>query len=493
MSTTESPAEGSEDRTAVAGNGLLAVLCLAQFMLILDVAVVAVALPPIKESLGISPGDVQWVGTAYAIAFGGLLIAGGRLADRFGARSMMVAGLIVFTAASLLCGVAEVGWVLFAGRGLQGLGAAMVSPAALSLVMTSFGEGEGKAKALGIWGGVSAGGAVVGQLLGGLLTGLLSWRWIFLINIPIALLILVAVLRAVSARSTAAVSGRADIPGAALLTAGVMLLVLGSSQAAEGGLSGFVVGCVVASIVLLVAFVAVERRVTDPIVPMELFRNRHVSLGNVICFASSGAVMSTVFFAALVMQQVLGASALQAGLSFAPVSAVIAVVAMKSGPLVMKFGVRVILVVSAALTAAGSLLLATVPADGNFVLHVVPGLLISGIGGGLGFAPGMMVATTGVDPSKQGTASGLLSTSQQIGGAIGLTTLNLVAVRIAAGSGAATAAESAVAGYRAGFLGSLVLPAVVAACALALPRTGDQPAVTMPMMGGDAPEAPADD
>ncbi|GAA2416781.1 MFS transporter [Nonomuraea africana] len=446
---------------------LLAVLCLAQFMLILDVAVVAVALPTIQPDLGISPADIQWVGTAYALAFGGFLVTAGRMADLFGARKLMVLGLIVFAVASLGCGLAETGWMLFASRGLQGLGAALVSPAALSIVTTSFGEGEGRAKAMGVWGAVSAGGAVAGQLLGGVLIGLAGWEWIFFVNLPIAALVLLAVLFGVSATPGRA-SGRTDVVGAALLTGAFVLLVTGASQAAKQGLSAPVALLGLAAVVLLGAFWVTERRVQDPIVPLGLFRNRHVTLGNVICFASSATVMATVFLAAMVMQQVLGASALQAGLSFAPVSAVITVVALKSGAAVARFGVRNVLLASALLIAAGSLLLATVPAEGSFLLHVVPGLLVSGIGGGLGFAPGMLVATTGVADHQQGLASGLLSTSQQLGGVFGLAALNLVAVQAA--SAAVGSADAAVAGYRAGFLAALVFPAVVAVCSLALPR-----------------------
>ncbi|MBO4205930.1 MFS transporter [Micromonospora echinofusca] len=478
------PSPGADGTAAAAppgaGRALLAVLCLAQFMLILDVAVVAVAMPTIQLDLGIGAADIMWVGTAYALTFGGFLVTAGRFADLFGARRMLLVGLVVFALGSLGCGVADSGLVLFLSRGVQGLGAAMVSPAALAMVMVSFGEGAGKAKALAAWGAVSSGSAVVGQLLGGILTELASWRLIFLINLPFALLVIVAVLRQVSDQRERQ-SGKTDLVGASLLTAGMVLLVTAASQAGNGGFRPVVLLTGLAGLVLLAVFWFVERRVSQPMVPLGLFRNRHVSLGNVICFASAGATMAVVFFAALVMQQVLGASSLQAGLTFAPVSALITVAALKSGAAVAKFGVKNVLLIAAACSAVGIVLLSMTPADGNYLLHIVPGLVIFGIGGGLGFAPAMFVATTGVPPTEQGLASGLLSTSQQIGGVLSLALLNVVVVRVAAG-GVDGSAEALMSGYRAGFLTALILPVLVAVCVLALPKGAIAPPPMM-MMG----------
>ncbi|MEV0727372.1 MFS transporter [Polymorphospora sp. NPDC050346] len=480
---------GATDTDSGGGGGLLLwVLCLAQFMLILDVAVVAVAMPTVQGDLGIAPGDLMWIGTAYSLTFGGFLVVAGRLADLLGARRMVLIGLAVFALGSLGCGIAVNGWTLFVSRALQGIGAAMISPAALSLVMTSFGEGAGRAKALGMWGAVSAGGGVVGQLLGGVLTDLASWRLIFLINLPFAALVVFAVLRQVAADRPGQSQGRTDLTGAGLLTGGMVLLVAAAGQAANG-FGPFVAVSALAGLAVLVAFLLVERRVANPIVPLGLFSNRHVSLGNVICFASAGATMGTVFFAALVMQQVLGASALVAGLSFAPVSAVITIVALKSGAAVAKFGVKAVLLVSAALNALGMILLASAPADGSFLLNVVPGLVVFGIGGGLGFAPAMFVATTGVANEQQGLASGLLSTAQQMGGVVVLAVLNLIVVRVIVANGGPESAEAAMAGYRTGFLSALVLPALVAICVLALPR---QPAAPAPVSPAPAPAGPAD-
>jgi EmrB/QacA subfamily drug resistance transporter len=466
------PAVSAPGAPAGAGGGkmLLAVLCLAQFMLILDVAVVAVALPTVQRELEISAAYLLWIGTAYSIGFGGFLVVAGRLADLLGARRMLLAGVVVFALGSLACGLADTGWVLFVARGVQGLGAAMVSPAALAILMVTFSEGAAKARALGVWGAVSAGGGVVGQLLGGLFTGLGTWRLIFLINVPFAILIIVAVLRKVSDRPRQA-EGRADLTGAGLLTGGMILLVLTASQAAAVGFTSQVWLLGLGGLVLLAGFWLAERRVQDPIVPLGLFRNRNVSLGNLICFAASGVTLATIFFAALLMQQVMGASSLAAGLTFAPVSALITVAALKSGALVTKFGVRTVLLISAGLNALGLVLLALAPADGNYLLHIAPALVVFGIGGGLGFAPAMFVATTGVEPSQQGLASGLLSTSQQIGGVIALAVINVIAVRVTAGAGGPGSPEALTEGFRAGFLVALILPAMVAAAVLALPRT----------------------
>ncbi|MEU2613192.1 MFS transporter [Micromonospora sp. NPDC007271] len=453
---------------------LLAVLCLAQFMLILDVAVVAVALPTMQRDLDISAAYLLWIGTAYSIGFGGFLVVAGRLADLLGSKVMLLTGVLVFAVGSLACGLTDTGWVLFVARGVQGLGAAMVSPAALSILMVTFSEGAAKARALGVWGAVSAGGGAVGQLLGGLFTGLGSWRLIFLVNVPFAVVVVWAVLRHVTERPRRA-AGRADLAGAALLTGGMILLVLTASQAAAGGYTAGVLLIGVAALLMLAVFWLVERKVSEPIVPLELFRNRNVSLGNVICFAASGVTLATIFFAALLMQRVMGAGSLAAGLTFAPVSALITVAALRSGALVSKFGVHTVLLISGGLNAIGLVMLALAPADGNYLLHVAPALVVFGIGGGLGFAPAMFVASTGVEPARQGLASGLLSTSQQIGGVIALAVINLIAVRVTTASGGPDSAEALTDGFRAGFLAALVLPAIVAVAVLALRRTPAAP------------------
>jgi Na+/melibiose symporter-like transporter len=293
---------------------------------------------------------------------------------------------------------------------------------------------------------------------------------IFLINVPFAVLIIAAVLRKVSERPRGA-DGRTDLTGAALLTGGMVLLVLAASQAAAVGFTSQVLLLGLGGLLLLLGFGLAERRVKNPIVPLGLFRNRNVSLGNVICFAASGVTLATIFFAALLMQRVLGAGSLAAGLTFAPVSALITVAALKSGAPVTRLGVRTVLLISAALNALGLVLLALTPADGNYLLHVAPALVVFGVGGGLGFAPAMFVATTGVEPSRQGLASGLLSTSQQMGGVIALAVINLIAVRVTASAGGPDDPEALLEGLRTGFLVALVLPAAVAAAVLALPRT----------------------
>ncbi|MDG4861956.1 MFS transporter [Streptomyces sp. T-3] len=450
------------------GTTLLTLLCLAQFMLILDVAVVAVAVPSMQSELDIAAADIQWVSTAYGLAFGGFLIAAGRAADLFGPKRILLAGLVIFTLASVGCGVADSGLMVFASRAVQGLGAALVSPAALSLVTTSFGEGEARNKALGLWGAVSSGGAIAGQLLGGVLTDLAGWRSIFLINVPIGIAVIVAVVLYV-AKDPAHAPERIDVPGAALLTAGVVLLVTAVTQAAEHALDLFVVGIGVVGLVVLAVFVVHEKRVANPVVRLSLFKNPHVRYGNIVCMVASGGATVSVFVCTLYMQQVLGMSPMMAGLGFIPVTVLILVVSTRMQPLVNKFGVPLLLHASALCFAVGAIMLAFITVDGSYWVHVLPGLLISGLGAALSFAPSMILCTTGVADEEQGLASGVLSTSQQLGAAVFLAALNTVAAAVSDGE---RSREALTDGFRAGFLGSLVLPLLMVVSVLALPRKG---------------------
>jgi EmrB/QacA subfamily drug resistance transporter len=449
-----------------AGKVLLALLCMAQFMLILDVAVVAVAVPSIQSQLGISTANIQWVSTAYALAFGGFLVAAGRAADHFGPQRILLAGLAVFVLASAGCGLAPGGGLLFVARAVQGFGAALVSPAALALVTTGFGEGEARNKALGIWGAVSSGGAIAGQLLGGVLTDLAGWRSVFLVNVPVGIAVIAAVAAYVRTNEPHA-KGRIDLPGAALLTAGVVLLVTAVTRAAEHALDTGVVVTGAGGLLVLVAFAIHELRAADPVVRLSMFRNRYVRYGNLVCMLASGGATVSVFLTTLYLQQVLGLSPMTAGLGFAPVTALILVVSMRIQPLVEKFGVRTLLHLSALCFAAGALLLGMVTVDGTYWVQVLPGLLISGLGAALSFAPAMILCTTGVADEDQGLASGLLSTSQQIGAAVFLAALNTVVAAVAAQDSGPQALTDA---FRAGYLWSLVLPVLMVISVLALPR-----------------------
>lgn len=452
----------------VTGQGakvLLTVLCLAQFMLILDVAVVAVAVPSIQSDLDVSSADIQWVSTAYGLTFGGFLVAAGRISDLFGPRRLLLGGLVVFVVASAACGFAPDDVTLFVARAVQGLGAALVSPAALSLVTTTFAEGEGRNKALGIWGAVASGGAIAGQLLGGVLTDLAGWRSIFLLNLPVAVLVMLAVVKLVP-RDSERTRGTIDISGATMLTAGFVLLVTAVTYAAEHGFGMLVLPIAAASVVVLAVFVVHESRVAQPIVRLSMFRNPNVRYGNIISVLSAGGATVSVFLCTLYLQQVLGLSPMEAGLGFAPITALILVISLRISQLIKRFGVRNLLLASSALFALGSVLLYFVAVDGSYWTHVLPGLAISGAGAALSLAPAMILCTTGVPDEEQGLASGLLSTSQQLGAALSLALLNAVVAAAGDGSGD----QALIDGFRTGFLASLILPVGMVLCVLALPR-----------------------
>ena len=450
----------------------LLVLCLAQFMLILDVAVVNVALPSVQRDLGLTPAELPWVGTAYLLAFGGALILAGRAGDLYGRRRLFLVGLATFTLASVLCGLAQTGWQLLMARGLQGLGAAIVSPAALALLTAGFAEGEERNRALGIWGVVASGGAVAGQLLGGALTDLLDWRWIFLVNLPLGLLTL-GVARRVLTESRPAVRPRLDLAGAAGLTAGLVLLTYGITRVQAAGLDRPGLAVVATAVVCLLAFVGVERLHPAPLVRLGIVRNRRLVAGNLIAALNAGAAGAAVFFATLYLQQVLGAPPLAAGAAFAPITLVIMLVSGRAARLVERFGVRALLLAGAALSAAGMLALSRVPVDGSYLADVLPGLLLVALGMGLAFVPSTIAATAGVGADDHGLASGLLNTSLQLGGAIGLAVLATLAAAAGAAAGHDPAVPAAlVAGYRAGYLGAAALCALTLATALLIPRPG---------------------
>ncbi|KAB2349065.1 MFS transporter [Actinomadura rudentiformis] len=438
---------------------LLAVLCAAQVMLVLDLVVVTVALPAMRADLGIAEGDLQWVVTAYGLAYGGFMIVAGRAGDLYGHRRVLVTGLVVFIAASALAGLAAGAPLMFGARALQGLGAALVSPAALALVVTGFAEGEARNRALGIWGAVGSGGAAAAGLVGGVLTDLVDWRAVFLVNLPIGVLVILVVLWAVPGGRPAG-RARLDLPGSVLLTAGAVLFVAAVSRAA-GGVTFRVLGMAAGAVGLLGAFVVVERAVRAPVVRLSMFRDPHVRYGNLVCALIASAALVTQFFATLHLQNVAGLGALATGLVFAPVTLIIVVVSGKAGALVSRFGARATLVAAAGCTALGLLAMAAGPAAIDGWAALLPGLLISGLGAGLAYAPSMMVATTGVADAEQGLASGLLNTSFQLGAPLGLALMSTVA--------------AVAGGYQAAFLAALVFPALVLVAVQALPRESPAP------------------
>jgi EmrB/QacA subfamily drug resistance transporter len=406
----------------------LAVLVAAQFMVVLDVAIVNVALPSIKTDLHFTEQSLQWVITAYAIMFGGVLLLGGRMADLLGRRRLFLAGVGLFTLSSLLAGFAWSESSLIAFRAAQGLGGALLAPAALSILTTMFAEGRERNIALGVWGAVSGSGAAAGVLLGGLLTSSLSWSWIFFINVPVGIA-LVAVAPLLLRESRAELGHRTfDFAGAATVTGGLMLLVYAMTRATEIGWStGETIGLLVASAALIASFIAIELRSRAPLLPMRIFRLRTLAGANVTAFLLGMSVFSQFFLGTLYMQQVLHYSALKTGVAYLPLTLTIVVLAAVAQNLVTRIGVRRVLPVGLALATGALVLLAQIPANGHYFFDLFPAFLIGAVGLAFTFVPMTIAALMGVEAADAGVASGLLNTSQQIGGAIGLATASTIA------------------------------------------------------------------
>jgi EmrB/QacA subfamily drug resistance transporter len=406
----------------------LSVLVAAQFMVVLDVAIVNVALPSIKIDLHFTEQSLQWVITAYAIMFGGVLLLGGRMADLLGRRRLFLAGIGLFTASSLLAGFAWSEGSLIAFRAAQGLGGALLAPAALSILTTMFAEGRERNIALGVWGAVSGSGAAAGVLLGGLLTSSLSWSWIFFINVPVGI-VLVAVTPLLLRESRADLGHRYfDFAGAATVTAGLMLLVYAMTRATEIGWStGETIGLLSASAALIGSFIVIELRSRAPLLPMRIFRLRTLRGANVTAFLLGASVFSQFFLGTLYMQQVLHYSALKTGVAYLPLTLTIIVLATVAQNLVTRIGVRRVLPVGMVLAAGALVLLAQVPANGHYFFDLFPAFLIGAVGLAFAFVPMTIAALMGVEEADAGVASGLLNTSQQIGGAIGLATASTIA------------------------------------------------------------------
>ena len=419
------------ERATASGVGrwlVLAVTAAAQFMVILDVSVVNVALPAIKDDLHFSQEGLQWVITAYSILFGGTLLLGGRLADLLGRRRVFMAGVALFTVASLLSGLASSEGELIVTRALQGLGGALLAPAALSIVVTTFREGRDRNVALAVWGAISGVGGAVGVLLGGVLTSYLSWSWIFYVNLPVGAAVL-AVSPWLLAESRAVVGRRHfDVLGATSVTAGLMTLVYAITRASQHGWGNSVtVGLFATAAALLGAFVAIEARSPAPLLPLRIFRLRTLSAANATMLTVGAAAFGQFFLLTLYLQEVLHYSALQTGLAFVTLTVVLIAVTNLAQKLTTRLGVRPVLTTGLLLTAAGGALYARMPADGQYFWDVVPGLLVSGVGLALTFVPVMIAGLTGVEHGDAGVASGLINTSRQIGGAIGLAALTTIA------------------------------------------------------------------
>src|SRR3981189_424874 len=449
------------------------VLCAGELMIVLDTTIVNVALPSIRESLRFTETSLVWVVNAYMLTYGGFLLLGGRVGDLFGQRKLFLLGIALFTVASLAWGVSGSQGLLIAARAVQGLGGAVVSSIALSLMMNIFTEPGERAKAMGIFGFGCAGGGSIGVLAGGLLTDALSWHWIFLVNLPIG-----AAVYALSAilleESRAAAAARLDVGGAVTVTASLMLAVYAIVNGNEAGwTSAQTLGLLGAAAALLALFIAIEARVRDPLMPLRLFRLRNLATANVVGILWSAAMFAWFFVSALYMQLVLGYSAMQVGLAFLPSNLIMAAFSLGiSAKMVMRFGTRLPLAAGLLLTAAGLALFALSPGEGGFVLHVLPGMTLLGIGCGMAMNPVLLVAMSEVEQSESGLASGVVNTAFMMGGAVGLAVLaSLAAARtenlLAAGAAAAAALNG---GYHAAFaVGAVFAAAAALLCAVLLP------------------------
>jgi EmrB/QacA subfamily drug resistance transporter len=405
----------------------LALLASVQFMVVLDIAIVNVALPSIQTDLGFSQENLQWVISAYALLFGGFLLLGGRAADLFGRRRLFLAGIVLFTVASLLAGFAWSEASLIIARGLQGLGAAVITPAALSILTTMFSEGKERNTALGVWGAVGAFGAVAGVLLGGILTDALSWEWIFFLNIPVGIAAFV-VTPFLLAESRDDQARSFDVPGAVLVTSGLVVLVYAITQANEYGWTSVeTIGLFAGSAALLAAFIGWEARASQPLMPFSIFRLRTLVGANV-----AGLILGTALFAmflmlTLYMQQVLGYSAMKTGVGYLAVAGTAIIWSAVAAQLVTRVGVKPVLVAGMSLLTIGLLYFTQVDVGGSYLSDLLPGFLLISIGMGFSFVPISIAALAGVKNEEAGLASGLINTSQQIGGALGIAALSAIA------------------------------------------------------------------
>ncbi|WP_054447662.1 MFS transporter, partial [Achromobacter xylosoxidans] len=398
----------------------LMVLCLGVLMIVLDTTIVNVALPSIREDLNFTETSLVWVVNAYMLTFGGFLLLGGRLGDLLGHRRMFLAGLVLFTVASLACGLARGQGLLIAARAAQGLGGAVVSAVSLSLIMNLFTEAGERARAMGVYGFVCAGGGSLGVLLGGLLTSKLSWHWIFLVNIPIGVAVYALCLRLLPAARGAAGGGRLDVAGALTVTASLMLAVYAVVNGNEAGwTSAQSLGLLGAAALLMALFLAIEARVAEPLMPLALFRLRNVATANVVGVLWAAGMFAWFFVSALYMQLVLGYDAMQVGLAFLPANLIMAAFSLGlSAKLVMRFGIRGPLATGLLMAALGLALFARAPVDGHFAADVLPGMLLLGLGAGIAFNPMLLAAMSDVEPSQSGLASGVVNTAFMMGGAL---------------------------------------------------------------------------
>lgn len=415
----------------------LSLLCMAQFIVIMDTSIIGVALPAIKTDLGYSQTGLQWIFNAYVIVFGGFLLLGGRLSDLFGARKVFMWGFAILTAASLLAGVAWSEGILNTGRALQGLGAAFIAPAALTLVLTKFTDPKELSKALGFWGAAAAAGGSAGVFFGGAITQWLSWEWVFLINIPLGLIVLVLSPGLLLKGATR--KGKVDVLGAILATAALILMVYAIVSAETAGWASIqTIGLLALAVALFIVFLILQKNKREPLVPLSIFKVPNLSGGNLVMGLLAGAWIPLWFFLNLYLQQVLHYSAFNSGLALLPMTFAIMVLMMGvTGKLVAKFGYKSTLIAGFIALTASLVLFSTVPVDGSFMVNVLPASLLGALGMSLAYIPGTIASMSGAKPEETGLASGLVNTSYQIGSALGLAIIvAIIAAKTDMGQGA---------------------------------------------------------
>jgi EmrB/QacA subfamily drug resistance transporter len=472
------------------------VVCLGSLMIVLDSTIVNVALPSIKRDLGFSPASLAWVVNGYMLTFGGFLLLGGRLGDLIGHRQLFLGGIALFTLASLACDAATSQGMLIAARFIQGFGGAVVSAVSLSLMVSLFVEPGDRAKAMGVFGFVAAGGGTLGVLLGGILTDVLNWHWIFLVNVPIGIGVCVAAMRVLPAGGRAPNTPRLDVLGAITVTAALMLAVYAIVNGNQAGwTSAQTLGLLAAAAVVLAGFLVLESRVRAPLIPLGLFRLRNLATANVVGVLWAGAMFAWFFLSALYLQLVLGYSPLQVGLAFLPANLIMGAFSLGiSAKMVMRFGIKRPLAIGLLLAAVGLGLFARAPVGGHFAADVLPSMILLGFGAGIAFNPVLLAAMGDVEPSESGLASGIVNTSFMMGGALGLAVLASVAASrtshlLTSGHGRLAALD---AGYHTAFIIGALFALLAAILGAALLQTKAAPAVAEHVHAGGGEVALAD-
>jgi EmrB/QacA subfamily drug resistance transporter len=478
---------------------VLAVVAVAQFMVVLDATVVNVALPTIKRDVGFSEQSLSWVLNAYTLMFGGFLMLGGRLADQLGRRRLFMAGIALFSGASLVCGLSQSEGMLLVARGVQGLGGALVSPAALSILLTTFAEGSERNRALAVWGAIAGAGGAVGLLLGGVIVQVLSWRWVFFINVPIGAVVLALAPRIIpESRSESAAPRGYDAQGAVAITLGTIALVFTLIKADSWGwtsgrtLAGFAI-----AVALIAGFVVIERRHEDPLIPLRIFSNRSLAASDATMLVVAAALFGVFYFLTLYLQQVLGFSALKTGIAYLPLTLTLVAASALASRFVDRFTPKPVLVAGLVVATGGFLLLTRIVGHGDYTSHVLPAIIVLGAGLGMSFVPITIAATNGVAGGDSGLASGLLNTTQQVGGSLGLAILSSVSTTrvTSAVHGGLSLPLALTHGFKGAFIVAAALCALGVAVALALlprrPRQpGDRRAAALAMSFARCPGAP---